>query len=95
MNEILTGSGQDTGLLDSQNNDIFAGAFTYLAKKINKGVTIEGLYQDILKRLFNNQAGGSLSLERIKGESGEIALTCGAAERPFGLNQCWGCQGAL
>jgi len=32
MHEILTGKGQDTGLLDKDGNDIFAGAFTYLAR---------------------------------------------------------------
>ena len=85
MNEILTGNGQDTGLLDKDGNDIFAGAFTYLAKLMNAGETVEVLYRDILARLFNSPAGGSLSLDRIKGESGEIALRVGAAETPFGL----------
>lgn len=83
--EILSKKGQDTGLLDKDGNDIFAGAFTYLAKAMNNGETIEGLYQDILGRLFNNPGGGSLLLDRIKGESGEIAMRVGAAEDPFGL----------
>ena len=85
IDEIITGNGQNTGLLDNDGNDIFAEAFTYLAKVMNTGVTVEALYRDILERLFNAPAGGSLSLERIKGESGEIALKCGAAETPFGL----------
>lgn len=85
IQEILTGKGQDTGLLDKDGNDIFAGAFTYLAKAMNNGETIEVLYQDILGRLFNNPGGGSLSLDRIKGESGEVAMRVGAAENPFGL----------
>ena len=81
MSEILTGKGQDTGLLDKEGNDIFACAFTYLAN----GETIEALYQDILIRLFNNTAGGHLSLGRIKGESGEVALRVGTSLTPFGL----------
>ena len=85
INEILTGSGQDTGLLDKEGNDIFAGAFTYLARAMNEGETVEALYRDILARLFNNTAGGHLSLDRIKGESGEVALRVGTSERPFGL----------
>ena len=85
MSDILTGTGQDTGLLDKDGNDIFAGAFTYLAKAMNGGETIEVLYQDTLIRLFNNAAGGHLSLDRIKGESGEVALRVGTSETPFGL----------
>ena len=85
MHEVLTGKGQDTGLLDKDGNDIFAGAFTYLARAMNSGETIEALYLDILARLFNHAAGGHLSLNRIKGESGEVALRAGTSEMPFGL----------
>ena len=85
MHEILTGKGQDTGLLDKGGNDIFAGAFTYLARAMNGGETVEALYRDILARLFNHAAGGHLSLDRIKGESGEVALRVGTSETPFGL----------
>ena len=85
VHEILTGKGQDTGLLDKDGNDIFSGAFTYLAKTMNGGETVEDIYRDILARLFNHAAGGHLSLNRIKGESGEVALRVGASETPFGL----------
>ena len=85
MHEILTGKGQDTGLLDKDGNDIFAGAFTYLARAMNDGETAESIYRDILARLFNHAAGGLLSLDRIKGESGEVALRVGTSETPFGL----------
>ena len=85
MHEILTGKGQDTGLLDKDGNDIFAGAFTYIAKIMNGGESVEAIYRDILSRLFNNAAGGNLSLDRIKGGSGEVALRVGTSEIPFGL----------
>jgi len=85
VHEILTGKGQDTGLLDRDGNDIFAGAFAYLARTMNAGESIADLYRDILFRLFNNAAGGHLSLSRIKGESGEVALRVGTSEIPFGL----------
>lgn len=85
IHEILTGKGQDTGLLDKDGNDIFAGAFSYLTKIMSAGETVEGIYRDILSRLFNNAAGGNLSLDRIKGESGEVALRVGTSEIPFGL----------
>jgi hypothetical protein len=85
MTEILTGRGQDTGLVDQAGNDIFEGAFTYLARAMSHGETVEDLYRDILARLFNHEAGGRLVLDRIKGESGEVALRVGSSDVPFGL----------
>jgi len=85
IENILTGNGQDTGLLDKDGNDIFSGSFIYLIKAMNAGERVEMIYRDILGRLFNNPAGGHLRLARIKGESGEVALHLGAAENPFGL----------
>jgi len=85
MEEILTGNGQDTGLLDSNGVDIFEGSFTWLAKTMNAGLSYDDLYKNILKRLFNTNTGGHLALDRIKGESGEIALRVGTSETPFGL----------
>ncbi|MDY0223481.1 MAG: DEAD/DEAH box helicase family protein, partial [Desulfobacterium sp.] len=85
MEEILTGNGQDTGLIDSNGIDIFEGSFTWLAKTLNTGVTYDELYKSILKRLFNTNTGGHLVLDRVKGESGEIALRVGTSETPFGL----------
>ncbi|MEW6671828.1 MAG: DEAD/DEAH box helicase family protein [Thermodesulfobacteriota bacterium] len=85
INDIITGNGQTTGLLDKDNIDIFAGSFNYLAKMMNAGETLRDIYKDILKRFFNNPAGGRLELARIKGESGEIALKAGSTGEPFGL----------
>lgn len=85
MEEILTGNGQDTGLLDSNGVDIFEGSFTWLAKTMNAGLSYDDLYKNILKRLFNTNTGGNLALDRVKGESGEIALRVGTSETPFGL----------
>lgn len=85
INTLLANGGQNLGLLDQDSNDIFAGAFNYLAKAMNDGETIDVLFRDIHARLFNNTAGGTLSLDRIKGESGEVALRIGTTEIPFGL----------
>ena len=85
MEEILTGSGQDTGLLDSNGIDIFEGSFIWLAKTLNSGVSYDELYKNILKRLFNTSIGGHLVLDRVKGESGEIAMCVGTSGTPFGL----------
>ncbi len=85
INGILTGKGQDTLLLDKDGNDIFAGAFSYLARAMNAGETVDTLYRDILSRLFRSSSGGKLILERVRGDSGEIALKVGASETCFGL----------
>lgn len=85
MREILVSTGSDTGLLDRDGNDIFYNSFEYLRKALTTGETVEGLYTDILSRLFNEPAGGHLELMRIRGESGEVALRVGVSEIPFGL----------
>lgn len=85
MEEILTGNGQDTGLLDSNGIDIFEDAFSWLAKAISSGLSYDDLYKNILKTLFNTNTGGHLILDRVKGESGEITLRVGTSEIPFGL----------
>ena len=95
MNEILTGKGRDTGLLDKNGNDVFSGAFAYLARAMNGDETVAGIYQDILSRLFNCAAGGHLSLSRIKGESGEVVLRVGTSETPFGLINIEGIRKAI
>jgi superfamily II DNA or RNA helicase len=85
IHDILISRGQDTGLIDKNGSDIFAGAFSYLVGQLNDGEAVEAMYRDINERIFNNAAGGLLVLERTKGESGEIALRVGTAEIPFGL----------
>lgn len=82
IKDILLGNGQDTGLLDKNGNDIFNSAFNYIAKDC---IDEAKIFSDILSRLFNHAAGGKLSLERVKGDSGEVALRAGNAQLPFGL----------
>ena len=43
------------------------------------------LFRDILDKLFQNRAGGELTIARIKGDENEIMLRVGQAEKPFGL----------
>lgn len=86
LEQLLSGTGRDTGLLDESGNDIFQGAFNYLAVRMRAaGEKPEDLYRDILGRVFQNAAGGQLTVARTKGDSGEVALKCGQAETPFGL----------
>lgn len=84
METIVLGNGQQSGLIDSDNNDIFAGAFNYLAAAIN-GQPFAEMYRDLLTRVFHNGAGGLLTLSRVKGDAGEVVLKVGTAEEPFGL----------
>lgn len=84
METIVLGNGQQSGLIDSDNNDIFAGAFHYLAGAIN-GQPFAEMYRDLLTRVFHNGAGGLLTLSRVKGDAGEVVLKVGTAEEPFGL----------
>ena len=45
---ILRRTGQDTGLVDEENHDIFNGAFRYLVRALERGETEDILYRDIL-----------------------------------------------
>lgn len=86
INRILTGNADQTGLLDEDGGDIFAGGFVYLQQLMHReGWEPTDLFRDILDKLFQNKAGGELSIARIKGDDNEIMLRVGQAEEPFGL----------
>lgn len=85
IDQLLRQSADKTGLVDDKGRSIFNGAFLYLADALNKSDDATAIYRDILARLFNNPAGGQLKLLRLKGDSGEILLKAGTAERHFGL----------
>jgi superfamily II DNA or RNA helicase len=82
IDALLRGNGTTTGLLDPNGNDIFGGAFAYL---LQEGLDVDALYSDLLARFFQNPHGGRMLLERVKGDSGEVALRSGTAETSFGL----------
>ncbi|MHA7881140.1 MAG: DEAD/DEAH box helicase family protein [Saccharospirillum sp.] len=86
IERIITGNAQETGLLDENGGDIFAGGFVYLQQlMLREGWKPGDLLRDILEKLFQNRAGGELSIARIKGDENEIVLRVGQAEKPFGL----------
>ncbi|WP_417247418.1 DEAD/DEAH box helicase [Celeribacter sp.] len=86
IEQILTGNAQETGLLDENGTDIFAGGFVYLQNlMLREGWKPGDLFRDILEKLFQNRGGGELSIARIKGDDNEIMLRVGQAEKPFGL----------
>jgi len=86
IERIITGNAEETGLLDENGSDIFAGGFVYLQQlMLREGWKPGDLFRDILDKLFQNRAGGELSIARIKGDENEIMLRVGQAEKPFGL----------
>jgi hypothetical protein len=82
---LLGQNGVNTGLLDSDGYDIFRSAFEFLKERRLAGENATGFYQDILTKLFNHTAGGTLTLTRIKGETSEVRLHVGSSEKPFGV----------
>lgn len=68
-------------ILDGKGNNIFQGRFTPLMTFVGN---TDGLYTDILQRVFNAPARQRLKLVNIRNSKGELALRVGDAE-PFGL----------
>ena len=71
-----------TGLVDSNGEDVFAGRFEYLRKTRQEP---EGIYRRVLSSVFHVAAGGALHLCDIRGRAGELGLKVGEAEDYFGL----------
>jgi hypothetical protein len=63
-----------SGLLDSQNRDIFAGAFRYLN---TLGRSPEEVFDDILRLVFNAPTAAKLHVVNLKGTDGEVELRLG------------------
>ena len=86
IENILSGNGEKTGLLDAGGNDIFVGGFAYLSTLVtSEGLTAQDFLKDIHQRLFQSSSGGELAIARIKGDENEIMLRVGQSEIPFGL----------
>lgn len=84
IEQLLSGNGTTTGLIDENGYDVFFRTFDYIATCQTGNSRFSDVYFDILERVFNNRSGGILTLEKIKGDSGEIALLLGNSD-PFGL----------
>lgn len=79
IERVLSGN---TGLLDSNNRDIFRNTFPYL---MSSGLSAASMYLDILKTVFNcASVGAILHIENLRGISGEIGLRLGD-NAPFGV----------
>lgn len=72
----------NTGLVTPHGQDVFENRFKYLAESFTSP---DGIYQDILTKVFLAPSGGGLHLCDIQGSSGEIGLKTSGAEDYFGL----------
>lgn len=79
---ILEGSSHQTGLRDDSDRDIFSNSFRYL-KSLKRSAG--EIYRDVCRLVFGSESVGRLIVERITGDSGELRLRVGEAEKPFGL----------
>ena len=66
-------------LLDAKGNNIFNNRFTPLMQ-----LSVDEVYADILKKLFNADSRQRLKVVNLKSSKGELVLRVGEAE-PFGL----------
>ncbi len=78
ITRLLSGN---TGLLNTNGNDIFSRAFPFL---IETGLSAAEVFADILKKVFNAGTVAALHVDHLKGSDGEIALRIGENE-PFGV----------
>ena len=82
LNAVIYGNAKGAGLVDANNNDIFAGSFPYVGEL---KLDANQLYADILLQVFRSRGGGTLVVDRITGDSGELLLKIGDNDTPFGL----------
>lgn len=75
IDRLMNGTSQ---LNDTHGNDLFAGRFDFL---IAEHLSIDVLYDDIFKRLFNSAVtGAEMHVDNLKGVQGEIGLRLGDGE---------------
>lgn len=82
IESVVFGNAKGAGLVDENGNDIFAGSFPFVQ---DLKLDAAGLYTDIMRHVFGSNGGGTLIVDRITGDSGELLLKIGDNETPFGL----------
>ena len=78
IKRLLSGN---TGLLNTNGNDIFSRAYPFL---METGLSPADLFADILKNVFNAATVAALHVDHLTGSDGEIALRVGENEA-FGV----------
>ena len=79
IQRLLSGN---TGLLNTNGNDIFSRAYPFL---VETGLSPAELFKDILKNIFNAATVAALHVDHLTGSDGEIALRVGENNEPFGV----------
>jgi len=75
IDRLINGTSQ---LNDTRGNDLFAGRFNFL---IAEHMAAGAIYDDILKRMFNNAVSGAeMHVDNLKGVQGELGLRLGEGE---------------
>lgn len=72
----------EAGILNDNDEDVFANAFPYL---VGLDEAPEMIFDDMLRRLFNAPAPGVLHIEYLVGGDRELALRVGDGDEPFGV----------
>lgn len=70
------------GLVTAKGTNLFAGRFAYLN---TCGLSAAQVFEETLATLFNAPGGGQLTVENLKGATGEVALRLGAENDAFGV----------
>ena len=79
IQRLLSGN---TGLLNTNGNDIFSRAYPFL---VESGLSPAEVFTDILKNVFNATTVAALHVDHLTGSDGEIALRLGENNEPFGV----------
>ena len=82
IQRLLSGN---TGLLNTNGNDIFSRAYPFL---VESGLSPAELFTDILKNVFNAATVAALHVDHLKGSDGEIALRLRREQRTLWRHQC-------
>lgn len=86
IDRILSGRGEDTGLIDNEGNDIFSNSFDYLRGFVeNQKWSPANLRKKIAECVFSSVSGRELSIGRLSGNDNEVLLYTSDVSNPFGL----------
>ncbi|MDA3822229.1 MAG: DEAD/DEAH box helicase family protein, partial [Bacteroidales bacterium] len=83
IDSVLNTNAKTAGLIDEKGRDIFGSSFPYLKKELK--LSPSDIFSDICQKVFQSNSGGTLIVERITGDSGELLLKVGDNPKPFGL----------
>lgn len=75
----------ETGLLDTEDDDVFAERFDYLKSELGRDANATEVRAGVLREVFHAESGGTLRVAIIRGSEGELGLRASGASEYFGL----------